>query len=165
LLRRADGQDFRELWFPGVHSDVGGGYPASEGSLWRLSFDWMLGEATGAGLVVDDRRRAAVLDGSNADNPWDDAKHESLTWKWWPAELFPKVVWRKGPGRRPELGLGRHRRFDSPIDLHHSTLRRIVGATGYAPPNLRASFLDEVRGLKDIPPTMRYTPESAAGQE
>jgi uncharacterized protein (DUF2235 family) len=38
-------QDLKELWFAGVHSDVGGGYPEQDGGLWRVAFEWMLGEA------------------------------------------------------------------------------------------------------------------------
>jgi uncharacterized protein (DUF2235 family) len=31
-------QVFKEYWFPGVHADVGGGYPEAEGGLWREPF-------------------------------------------------------------------------------------------------------------------------------
>jgi uncharacterized protein (DUF2235 family) len=158
LLQAADEQDFRELWFSGVHSDVGGGYPTADGSLWRPPFEWMLGEARSAGLLVDDQRLERVLEGSNATDPWNDEKHESLTWKWWPAEFFPKVVWRPGRGKRPELGLGRHRRIETPIALHRSALLRIKGPTRYAPPNLSAAFREQVMGLNDVPETLTYTP-------
>ena len=158
LAKPADGQDCRELWFPGVHADVGGGYAASEGSLWRPPFEWMLGEATAAGLLVDDQRLARVLRASNATDPWNDTKHESLSWKWWPAEFFPKMVWQPGRGKRPELGLGRHRRIETPIELHSSTLLRIKGAKGYAPPNLSAAFRQQVMDLSAIPQTLTYTP-------
>jgi uncharacterized protein (DUF2235 family) len=46
-----DGQRVVQLWFPGVHCDVGGGYAAcglSDGAL-----QWMIGEAVAAGLAVD----------------------------------------------------------------------------------------------------------------
>jgi uncharacterized protein (DUF2235 family) len=158
LFEPANGQDCCELWFPGVHADVGGGYPAADGSLWRPPFEWMLNEAKAAGLLVDDERFARVLRGSNATDPWDDTKHESLSWKWWPAEIFPKMVWRAGRGKRPELGLGRHRTIDRPVHLHHSALRRIRGATGYAPPNLSEGFRHKVMNLSMVPETLTYTP-------
>ena len=41
-------QDFKELWFPGVHCDVGGGYPKTEGGLWQEPFRWMIAEAQAA---------------------------------------------------------------------------------------------------------------------
>ena len=158
VMQAAEGQDFRELWFPGVHSDVGGGYPSKDGSLWRPPFEWILGEAKSAGLLVDDRRLSQVCLGSNAIDPWNDMKHESLTWKWWPAEFFPKMVSRQGRGKRPELGLGRHRRIETPIELHRSTLLRLQGPTGYAPPNLSDVFRQQVTSLTTVPETLTYTP-------
>jgi uncharacterized protein (DUF2235 family) len=46
---------FRQLWFAGNHSDVGGSYPESESRLSDISLDWMVGEAEGvpSGLKVD----------------------------------------------------------------------------------------------------------------
>jgi uncharacterized protein (DUF2235 family) len=158
LFERASSQDCRELWFPGVHADVGGGYPGADGSLWRPPFEWMLGEAKAKGLLVEDARLERVLRGSNAIDPWNDVKHESLHWKWWPAEFFPKMVWRPGRGKRPELGLWHHRMIDRPIELHRSALLRIRGAKGYAPTNLSASFRQQVMALSDVPETMTYSP-------
>jgi uncharacterized protein (DUF2235 family) len=158
LVEPATGQDCRELWFPGAHADVGGGYPAVDGSLWRPAFEWMVNEGKAAGLLVDDERLVRVLRGSNATDPWEGEMHESLSWKWWPAEVFPKMVWRPGRGKRPELGLGRHRAIDRPVELHHSALRRIRGATGYAPPNLSEGFRQKVMNLSTIPETLTYTP-------
>jgi uncharacterized protein (DUF2235 family) len=42
------GQDLAQLWFPGVHSDVGGGYP--ETGLSNGALLWMIGEANNCGL-------------------------------------------------------------------------------------------------------------------
>jgi hypothetical protein len=78
--------------------------------------------------------------------------------KWWPAEFFPKIVWRPGQGKYPELGLGRRRGIVTPIELHRSALLRIKGATGYAPPNLPAAFRQQVIDLTDVPETLAYTP-------
>ena len=38
-----------QVWFPGVHSDVGGGYPAS--GLADAAFLWMVGKAKDCGLL------------------------------------------------------------------------------------------------------------------
>ena len=35
----------KQVWFPGVHSDVGGGYPGDESGLSDLAMRWMLDEA------------------------------------------------------------------------------------------------------------------------
>ena len=85
--------DLKEVWFAGVHSDVGGGYPEEPGEgrrdLWKFSLDWMLREAEQAGLLVDDARKKAVL-GEPADP--NAGRHESLTGWWHVAEFVPRRV-------------------------------------------------------------------------
>ena len=131
-------QDLLELWFPGVHADVGGGYPESHGGLWREPFTWMLDEAKKAGLLTDPERERKVLTRTAPpQQPWAEPQHESLTWKWWPAELFPKLRYNKQIGRRlPSLGLGRRRRIEPGAQLHRSVAQRMAGVAGYAPANL-----------------------------
>jgi uncharacterized protein (DUF2235 family) len=38
-------QDIKEVWFAGVHSDVGGSYPESESQLSKIALRWMVCEA------------------------------------------------------------------------------------------------------------------------
>lgn len=45
------GQTLEQVWFCGVHCDVGGGYPETD--LSDITFSWMLKKATDLGLVVD----------------------------------------------------------------------------------------------------------------
>lgn len=45
----AAGQRLEQVWFAGVHSDVGGGYP--EGELADLALMWMVGRAESCGLT------------------------------------------------------------------------------------------------------------------
>jgi len=55
---RANGR-IKQMWFPGVHSDVGGGY--SESQLSDLTLDWMVGEATAiAEPLIVDRAKLAL---------------------------------------------------------------------------------------------------------
>jgi uncharacterized protein (DUF2235 family) len=144
------GQDLLELWFPGVHSDVGGGYPEQEGGLWREPFAWMLNEAKQAGLLTDPEREQRVLTRvPTPEQPWAEPQHESLTWAWWPAEFFPKLRYNKGIGRRlPSLGLGRRRRIEPGATLHRSVLQRMESVATYAPPNLPRARL--VQGNEDV---------------
>ncbi len=84
--------DLKEVWFAGVHSDVGGGYPASAdpgGDLWKFSLAWMLREAEASGLLVDAARRAKVL---GRDPDPDAPRHESLVGWWRLAEFLPRKV-------------------------------------------------------------------------
>lgn len=84
--------DMLQVWFPGVHCDVGGGYPESESGLSKLTLEWMLDEAEPHGLLVDPALRAAVLGGSSPyvrPNPQAIA-HDSLQGAWKVAEYLPK---------------------------------------------------------------------------
>ncbi|KGO69371.1 protein of unknown function DUF2235 [Penicillium italicum] len=54
-----DDQDIHEVWFPGCHADIGGGWTLSEGESWALSHAplvWMTQEAQKAGLELDERK-------------------------------------------------------------------------------------------------------------
>jgi len=134
----AAGQDLQEVWFAGVHSDVGGGYPESAGGLWRESFKWMLDEAKAAGLLTDAQREQRVLTRTEPPKkPWAEPQHESLTWKWWAAEFFPKLRYNKGMKRRlPHLGLGRRRSIEPGALIHPSVRQRLDEVESYAPRNL-----------------------------
>lgn len=49
-------QDIREVWFPGGHADIGGGWKLEKGESWALSHAplvWMVQEAQKAGLTFD----------------------------------------------------------------------------------------------------------------
>ncbi|MCY4595328.1 MAG: DUF2235 domain-containing protein [Bryobacterales bacterium] len=51
---RGPGQIMEQVWFAGVHSDVGGYHP--ERGLANISLHWMLGKAEAAGLEINRRR-------------------------------------------------------------------------------------------------------------
>ena len=46
-------QDIKQVWFAGVHSDVGGGYPESESGLSKFPLAWLIDEAAAKGLKID----------------------------------------------------------------------------------------------------------------
>lgn len=48
-----DPQDIRQVWFAGVHADIGGGYPEAESGLSKFPLLWMIGEAVAHGLAVN----------------------------------------------------------------------------------------------------------------
>lgn len=52
-------QDILELWFPGNHSDIGGGYTRHHSETWQLAqgpLVWMIHEAQKAGLSFDEEK-------------------------------------------------------------------------------------------------------------
>jgi len=57
-------QGILELWFPGGHADIGGGWPKAPGETWALSHAplvWMVQEAEKAGLQFDRLKMAGLL--------------------------------------------------------------------------------------------------------
>jgi uncharacterized protein (DUF2235 family) len=69
------GQVLEQVWFSGVHCDVGGGYP--ETGLSDITLSWMMGNAENLGLQIDDAVSAqyASLDAKYAldqiHNSWN----------------------------------------------------------------------------------------------
>lgn len=90
-------QDLKQVWFAGVHSDVGGSYREDESQLSKLSLEWMLHEAIQAGLKVNPEKALHVL--GKAPGPVflpkfvppspDGEIHKSLKGAWWLLELLP----------------------------------------------------------------------------
>ena len=155
LLEKSAGQDFKEYWFAGVHCDVGGGYPRSDGYLWQEPFEWMGSEAQAAGLFIDKSRLAQVLQRDrNAPPCWKDEQHESLTPLWWPAEYFPKLPSQgKKTFRIPRFNRGRSRYIQRRASIYRSVLER-VRETDYRPKNFSHQFVEKILNLPTPLPEM-----------
>jgi len=137
-------QDILEVWFAGVHSDVGGSYPELESQLSQITLRWILCEAELAGLSVDQHRKADIFGGKPPNVPPDPVtknQHESLQGFWWIAEVWPKVVHRQtaqGTWRGSiRLNFGR-RRWIAPGSLVHKSVEQRMNDAmlGYKPSNL-----------------------------
>ncbi len=59
-------QDVKEVWFAGVHSDVGGGYPETESALAKIPLKWMIVEAVEAGLRISELRYKRLVLGDKS---------------------------------------------------------------------------------------------------
>ena len=146
--RFAEKQDIKEVWFPGVHSDVGGGYPQKEGGLSKTALEWMLVEAAEHGLMIDKDKAVDVVNKPAAPNHKGKI-HNSLSLWWKPAELWPKLVsvkdskgnWHK----RPRLNLGRRRFIADGACIHESALKRKADVQVYALTNLPSQYNQESR--------------------
>ena len=121
-------KDLKQVWFPGVHCDIGGGYPEAESGLSKVTLQWMLKEAKDAGLLVDPGRIDLVLGRSGGGYVPPDPKaemHGSLTVSWWPAEFIPKkhYDWKsKQEARR--MNLFRRRTIPAGALIHQSAFER-----------------------------------------
>ncbi|NDY43088.1 DUF2235 domain-containing protein [Dissulfurirhabdus thermomarina] len=103
-----------QVWFTGVHCDVGGGY--RETGLSDITLEWMLGRAAEAGLEVDRGYLAAVA------RP-DPMGKRHRSWK--------GVYWAKGRYVRP---IGAEARGMEKV--HPSVRRRMEHDPDYRPKNL-----------------------------
>jgi uncharacterized protein (DUF2235 family) len=113
----APGQTVEQVWFPGVHSDVGGGY--KEADLSDITLKWMIECATRAGLAFD----AGVM-AKHAIAPKPEGTiHDSMT-----------LVYRiEGKNERPICTLPTEK-------VHPGAIERWDKVPGYRPNNLRDYF-------------------------
>ena len=93
------GQDVIEVWFPGDHCDVGGGFPEAESGISKYALEWIAREGVKHQLLIDDIRLSELLGetpGSLYTPKVPTAKlHLSMPWKWWIAEIAPKAHWNR----------------------------------------------------------------------
>ena len=59
-------QDLKQVWFPGIHCDVGGGGREEKSGLAKTALQWMLNEAQTAGLLVDEAAKQQYLFGPDS---------------------------------------------------------------------------------------------------
>ena len=149
-------QDIRQVWFSGVHCDVGGGYPEDQSGPSKYPLLWMIDQAEASGLRVD---RAMVnhlcwglpRPGSNHHYVPPSATaplHDSLTGLWWILEWLPKrVKWREWKARKSFLGfylpLGEPRPIPDGAVIHQSVLDRIAQVSSYRPVNIPSNYTTE----------------------
>ncbi|MEX3964840.1 DUF2235 domain-containing protein [Paraburkholderia sp. EG286B] len=67
-------QHLKQVWFPGAHGDVGGGYPEDESGLSTSALRWMAHEAMHEGLLVEMTHPAFEPQPSNV------RLHHKMTW-------------------------------------------------------------------------------------
>jgi uncharacterized protein (DUF2235 family) len=159
LVGPVPGQDLQQQWFPGVHCDVGGGYPEKDGGIWRSSFEWIIEHARLHGMEIDEADLSKVLTKSAPPSrPWDECQHESLQGAWWLLEYFPKLCPRPGQKPVPGIGAGRHRTIAPGQNISRAALLRLREKPDYRPPNLSAGFRAKVIALTDVPEYLEYMP-------
>lgn len=142
-------QDIGQMWFAGVHADIGGGYPESESGLSKFPLDWMLSEAEAHGLRLDTNLRRHLVAGDSSSGAHQDyvapdpnaTVHRSLSGAWWLLELVPKrAKWLRWPQKRSFAGLylplAEPRFIPSDAAIHCSVVDRMRAVPSYRPINL-----------------------------
>lgn len=123
-----------QVWFPGVHSDIGGGY--EDAGLGRIALDWMVRKLMGLGVAFDTWRPAEVP-GDGLDPT--ATIHESRTLPLYLPDRFrPHLRPVKGIAAADRSQRSRPQLLYKPIAeaLHRSALDRWAKDARYRPPNL-----------------------------
>ncbi|MGH6712979.1 MAG: DUF2235 domain-containing protein [Bradyrhizobium sp.] len=146
-------QDILQVWFAGVHSDIGGGYPEVQSGLSKYPLLWMIDEAVKCGLQVDQRTVNTLAWGKQRKNsPFkyvapnvEALLHNSLTWAWWILEFIPKAAkYKQWPARQVFFGFYIPDAEPRPIPdgafIHESVVKRMEKISDYRPVNLPAKY-------------------------
>ena len=142
-------QDIKQVWFAGVHSDIGGGYPESESGLSKFPLRWMINEAKHHGLLIDTANFNHIVNGKKragsgfnyvAPDPAAEM-HNSMTPGWQPLEWLPKSAKLKEcPQRKAMFGVylprSEPRHIPENAFVHASVIARKNSVASYNPPNL-----------------------------
>ena len=95
------GQSVLQVWFPGVHSDIGGGY--GDKGIGNITWDFMMRQAAGRGLVIDPNQPTPPINLEPLP-----AQHESFDKTWQELsdklKLVPQGVRAIGPTMRGPSG-------------------------------------------------------------
>jgi uncharacterized protein (DUF2235 family) len=139
------GQDIKQVWFSGVHSDIGGSYPNGESGLSQITLQWMLCEAVSLGLLVNPTHANGILGRvpsypGVAPNP-AQREHNSLTLPWWILEVFPHSYYDfVAQKKRWSIPLGAARIIPPSSVFHESVWKKLAADPTYRPKNLPADW-------------------------
>lgn len=151
----AEPQSVKQVWFAGVHADIGGGYPESESTLSKYPLIWMIEEAMAAGLAFNPQTIKQLAWGVQRKNspftyvaPAPDVRrdlHNSMTAAWRILEYLPKSAkYREWPERKVQFGFyipdAEPRLIPEGASVHDSVLKRMEAFAGYRPVNLPIKF-------------------------
>ncbi|NJO38806.1 MAG: DUF2235 domain-containing protein [Rhizobiales bacterium] len=127
-------QDVREVWFSGVHGDVGGGAEEESSQLAKIPLDWLIKETRLLGLNYSTQTINRIVLGTGADGRYVApdalaAKGESMNWAWRILECLPRRVPSHGCSERPSfmgwyLPLCERRWIAPGAKIHDSVLQR-----------------------------------------
>jgi uncharacterized protein (DUF2235 family) len=149
----AEPQDILQVWFAGVHADIGGGYPEKESGLSKYPLLWMIDEAVKCGLTVNQATVNQLAWGvQRKSSPYSyvvpDVRgdlHTSLSGAWWILEYLPKSAsYKEWPARKTYFGFyipdAEPRFIPDGAFIHESAVLRMDALPGYRPVNLPKQF-------------------------
>ena len=166
-------QDVKQVWFAGVHSDVGGSYAPEKSGLSNIALEWMLVEARKKGAHINLDKAKELIRLKINDQAIDDLHlqplNKSLSGMWHIAELWPKLIKRNLTAKKQRearkknttvpkdkwvsrVYFNRWRyRYIPPFEthtLHESVLLRMQNLETYRPKNVMG-ICDEIPKIKE----------------
>jgi uncharacterized protein (DUF2235 family) len=146
-------QDILQVWFAGVHADIGGGYPEKQSGLSKYPLLWMIEEAVKCGLAVDRRtvnqlawgrqRKGSPFSYVASDFMRDP--HDSMSAGWRVLEHLPKAdKYKEWTARKSVLGHyipdAEPRPIPEDAFIHKFVVEKIAKDPKYRPVNIPAKY-------------------------
>ena len=146
-------QDILQVWFAGVHADIGGGYPEAESAISKYPLIWMIDQAAAHGLALKPWTVRQLAWGIQRPDPkfryvapdcLADA-HDSMNFAWRLLECVPKrTTYKEWPARKSRFGFYIPCKEPRPIPegavIHESVVKRIAEREDYEPVNMPKTF-------------------------
>jgi uncharacterized protein (DUF2235 family) len=149
-------QDTKQVWFAGVHGDIGGGYPESQSCTSKFPLIWMIEEAVKHGLSVDPRTVNHLAWGfARKGSPFTYVEpdftrglHDSMSPAWRLLEPIPKGdKYREWPRHKSLFGFyipnAEPRLIHENARIHESVIERQASGGEYRPINMPAAYTVE----------------------
>lgn len=146
--------DVKQVWFPGVHADIGGGYPEAESGLAKITLAWMLDEARAARLDIDDTQLPSVFPEADspaplaAPDPCAKMHNELKKFGWKLLQWIPRRYWYRNEktgqfDRKWDFSPGAKPRFiPAGSLLDASVAERMACVPDYRPENVPSARSD-----------------------
>jgi len=132
-------QHLEQVWFAGVHSDVGGGY--RENGLSLIALDWMTRRAMESGLKLDASFLENLCPAADDERRALGMQHDTMNFGYQALNVLNRKVGRLVGNKTPE-----YRSVGTLPDcgemLHESVLTRLRKDPSYRPANLLAADAD-----------------------
>ncbi len=146
-------ESLKQVWFAGVHSDVGGSYAPAESGLSQIALEWMLCEAVSLGLLVDPSKADQVLARVPLTTipppqpfPPNPAQKIDVSLKGalWSLEFLPHSYYDFTTKKKKwSIPIGARRVIPEGSVLHETVTEKLKVDADYKPPNLpKTSSID-----------------------
>jgi uncharacterized protein (DUF2235 family) len=134
-------QDIAQVWFTGVHADVGGGYKEEDSGLSKFSLIWMVEEAVKAGLKIDPDLYDRIAWGKNLGDTWyappaPALPQENMTALWSLLAKFPKF----NKYKKLDNPDAERRQIPEGALIHESVFDCMNAFQTYRPPNIPKNY-------------------------